>query len=213
MHRIGQQTQTQRIADNPANSATMSSMKRRRRWVWIFLLLGAVVCVIWFLPLGESEAQRLKAELEARGECFTVEALGLGTTNDDPTWLIFEETAPWFNAMSNAQVDPARGVKHENDRAQPPQVVWKQPFLYPGHSGWVLEWDRATAIADRVQPELAPLREALRNPTARSAWETEALGNGPLHSFLPLRVAAQGFHDLLQVELRRGTIDRALTNC
>ena len=160
----------------------------------------------------ESEAQRLRAELEARGERFTVEALGLGTTNDDPTWSIFEETAPWFNAMSGAQVDPARGIEHENDRAQPPQVAWKQPFLYSCQSDWVLEWDRATAIADRVQPELAPLREALRNPTARSAWETEALGNGPLHSFVPLRVAAQGFHDLLQVELRRGTIDRAFTN-
>jgi lipopolysaccharide export system protein LptC len=41
----------------------MSSMKLRRRWVWTILLLGAVVCVIWFLPPVESEVQRLRAEL------------------------------------------------------------------------------------------------------------------------------------------------------
>ena len=190
----------------------MSSMKRRRRWVWILLLLGAVVCMIWFLPPGDSEAQRLKAELEARGERFNLEALGLGTTTDDPTWSVFEEAMPLFRAMSDAQVDAARGVKHESDRAYLPQVAWKQPFLYSCESDWVLEWDRATAIADRVQPELASLREALRNPTARSAWETEAATHGPIHNYLGLRVAAKGLHDFLQVELRRGAIDRALTN-
>jgi len=146
--------------------------------------------VIWFLPLGESEAQRLRAELEARGERFTLESWGLGTTNDDPTWSVLEETMPQFSAMSDAQVDATRGVKHESDRAQPPQVAWQQPFLYSCRLDWVLEWDRATAIADRVQPELGPLREALRNPTARSAWETEAAtyqGIGVTSSFLTIR--------------------------
>lgn len=190
-------------------------MKRQRAHGWMAKLLwgGVAVCVVRLLFPGESEAQRLKAKLAARGERFTLEALGFGqATNEDRAWSVLEEAAQRFGDMSGAEVDPARGVDIERIRSKPPQVAWGQPFLYSYRSGTVLEWNRATAIANRVQPELASLHEAMGSPTARAAWESRLNLYAPIPNYRPLRETAQGLHEFVQVDLRRGAIDPAFTN-
>jgi hypothetical protein len=120
----------------------MSLMKRKRRyrWVWRFLLVGVTVGGIWLLLPRESKAQRLKAELESRGERFTFEALGFGvSTNEDPAWFDLEAAVDHFEALSDARVDAARGVEPDQIRAQPPQIGWQQPFLYSCRYSDVLE--------------------------------------------------------------------------
>jgi hypothetical protein len=171
-------------------------------------LAGVTVLLVWAWSRGGSDADRLRAELEAQGECFTLEALGLEKgVPQDPDWAILKAMAPHFEAIDEAQVDPIKGWGHEQARASPPQVAWQQPFLY-SRRRTILEWESAATIADRTRPELARLHDVLQSGVPEPGWDD--LMTVP--NYWPVRVAAQGLGDLVVVELHREETAQAYTN-
>jgi len=146
--------------------AMVLALKRRRHrwWILSLLLTALALSIAWMSFRRRSEVVRLKTELEAQGECFTLEALGLemGRTND-PTRAVLEAAAPYFEAVGEAEIDATQGWEYEPPRAEPPQVGWRQPFLYSPRQK-ILEWDLAAAVADRIRPELEPLHGVMRDP-------------------------------------------------
>lgn len=171
-----------------------------------------MLCLAWALSRGRSKVTRLKAELEAQGECFDLKALGLDERPvTDPTWAVLEAAAPVLETLQEARVSPLERREYEAARVHAPQVSWQQPYLY-SLSQTVLEWDLAEEAASRLQPECERVYLALRDRSPLPGEDRPRWLPGKVINYASVRVVAQALQPLMMVELHRGNTAAAYTN-
>jgi hypothetical protein len=99
-------------------------------------------------------------------------------------------------------------IAYDQGKSGSPWVIYRQPLLY---SAWrvTLDWQRAAATADQIEPQMKPLHDLLRNPPPDPGW---TYTNGALLHGVGYPEMRLTLHDLAIIELQRGRLSAAHTN-
>jgi hypothetical protein len=170
------------------------------------IALVAAILVLWPWSRRPTEADRVIAELRAKGERFSLAEMELQPPSTNDTALnLMQSLDDRLEALQGR--DP--GVM-SGEPANPPNISWKHDRFFSWRGG-VLEWSEAEALVDDLADALKPLHEALGDPPLGPGGDDYPYAtSGTVVDSAVLERVVEGLHGQVIVELHRGRREPAL---